>query len=309
MKCRNIITGLLVSMFLGLAACSEDNIIVDETMGDPKYSLSPGEPGSVEELIYEFYERYGTYVYYEFEEEDIRWEWTTKWTNTYVPVKPGNEEYVKKMLTFLQENLFDNYTDDFVRQALVYEIFMVDTLQDILWGDNMDLDVGEHKYIIANVGPQMDEFTDERWTEIRDAVFNEFVLGFYNAATIKPTEFFGLKESGTVIDDDELEDPLGEYTNMEYSWYLIGFMGPMTILGNPTMIFPEEEQDFADYLTMLTTSTEAELTNLLTRFERVRERALALVPYLNNTLGLNVVETQNKNCPQDPIPEDFFSQF
>ena len=310
MKHRNIIIGLLLLAVCSLSACSEDDITADETRGEPAYVLSPGEPGSVEELIYEFYERYGTYVYYEFDDVHLRYEWTSPWSVYYVPVQPDSEEYVKRMLTFLQENIFDNYTDDFVKRSLVYEIYLVDSCKTATYTSSYsDIAVSDHKYVIANVRPEMEDFTEERWNEIRNAVFNQFVLGFYNAAPIKPTEFIALREEGSFIDDDDQEDPLGEYSNMDYSWHLIGFMGPKVMAWGPTMLYPDIEVDFADYLTMLTTSTKTELTNLLTRFERVRERALALVPYLNNTLNLNVVETQNKNCPEDPISENFFSQF
>ena len=97
---------------------------------------------------------------------------------------------------------------------------------------------------------------------------------------------------------------------MTYSHRLKGYIsGQINFLGVQNYLYPDEEQDFRDYLNILTTSTKAELTNLLTRFDRVRERALVLVPYLKNILNLDVVQTQNQNCPEDPIPEDFFSQF
>ena len=296
-----------MSIICALTACSED-ITIDETLEEPIHAISPGEPGSADELIYEFYERYGSMVYYDFTEDFIRQEWTSLWTGSYVPVQKGNEEYVKKMLTFLQENLFNNYTDDFVRKNLAYKIFFVESCTaNSLSDDPVDFTASEHKYIIANVGPQMDDFTDTKWNEILNAVFNEFIMSIYNSATLKPTEFLNLRSSSILI--FPAEDPLGEYTDSEYACYTEGYIRTMLILGQPSTLRPEEPQDFSDYLTMLTTSTKAELTNLLTRFDLVRNRALALVPYLNNTMGINVVETQNKNCPQDPIPEDFFSQF
>lgn len=310
---KTIIISILMLITCGLVACSEDDIKVDESLGESLYPLSPGEPGSVDELIYQFYERYGTCVYYKFDEQQIRYSWTSEYTGEYTPVQPGNEEYVRTMLTFLQENIFDNYEDDFVRGALVQSIFMVETCTEASYSTSTTDFIGDedYKYIIANVGPQLDDFTDADWRNLRDAVYEVFVEGFYNAASIKPTEFLSLRESGLTLPfEDEFEDPLGEFDSMTYSHRLKGYIsGQINFLGVQNYLYPDEEQDFRDYLNILTTSTKAELTNLLTRFDRVRERALVLVPYLKNILNLDVVQTQNQNCPEDPIPEDFFSQF
>ena len=311
---RTFLISLLIFMTCGFIACSEDDIKVDESLTESLYPLSPGEPGSVDELIYQFYERYGTCIYYKFEEQQIRYGWTSKYTGDVIPVKPGNEEYVRTMVTFLQENIFENYEDDFVRGALVYNIFLVDSCTRYSAnGDYLDF-IGDydHKYIIANVGPQLDDWTDADWRALRDAVYEVFVTGFYNAASVKPSEFISLKEPGLTLPfDEKYEDPLSEYESMVYSFRLKGYMSPTynTLTGLPTYLYPDEEEDFRAYLNTLTNSTKTELTNILTRFERVRERALVLVSYLKNILNLDVVATQNQNCPEDPIPENFFSQF
>ena len=310
---RIFLISLLIFITCGFIACSEDDIKVDESLTESLYPLSPGEPGSVDELIYQFYERYGTCVYYKFEEQQIRYYWTSEYTGEYIPVKPGNEEYVRMMLTFLQENIFDNYEDDFVRGALVYSIFLVDSCTEASYLTEYVDFIGdeEHKYIIANVGPQLDNWTDADWQDLHDAVYEAFVTGFYNAASVKPTEFLSLREPGSYLPfDAEVSDPLGEYDDLTYSHRLRGYIfGQTSILGTQNSLYPKEDQDFRDYLNMLTNSTKAELTNILTRFDRIRERAVVLVPYLKNILNLDEVATQNQNCPEDPIPEDFFSQF
>lgn len=312
MKLKNIVIGLLTLTVLGMNGCSEDNLTVDESLNAPLLTLPKGEPGSIDEMIYKIYERYGTYVLYKFDEKLIRQEWTTHFFGEYIPVKPGNEEYVREMLTFIQENLFDNYTDDFVRRSLVYKIFLVDSVKESsLSSSYSDLVAGEHKYIIANVGPQLDEFTDARWTEIKNLLQNEFVKSFYGAATIKPTQFIALRTSGIALGIPTTDmDPLGEYDDYTYMFYVAGFVKWKNLShGRPNSLTPDESQDFADFLTLLTTNGKTELTNVIKRFDKMKERIMVLVPYLNNVLNLNVVETQNQNCPEDPIPVDFFSQF
>ncbi|MBC5622589.1 hypothetical protein [Butyricimonas hominis] len=311
MKYKYLLFWLFTAIVLTfVVSCSEDDI-VPKDLSNLQYELPRGEPGSLEEMIYGVYERYGTYILYDFDESVIRTRWTLKWSGWYAPVKPGNEERVKKMVTFLQENLFNGYTDDFVRRNLVYYIFLVDSVQPPLSSKYPDMAVDDHRFIIANIGVQLDDYNDARWTSLRTDLISNFTLGFYEAASIKPTQFIASRTPGMSLGiPSKNMDPLGEYDDYTYMFYLEGFVKWKNLAhGNSNSLTPDEAQDFADYITFLTNNTKTELTNVFNRFERMKERALILVPYLNNILELNVVATQNKNCPEDPIPENFFSQF
>ena len=59
---------ILMLCFLGWAAfaCSDD-LATDESLAEVGYELPQGEEGSLEALIYDVYERYGTYVLYDFD--------------------------------------------------------------------------------------------------------------------------------------------------------------------------------------------------------------------------------------------------
>lgn len=288
-------------------ACSDD-LAIDESLAEVGYELPQGEEGSLEALIYDIYERYGTYVLYDFDEQDIQVEWTGSWTNNYSPVPEGSEQYIRQTIEFMQTELFDGYTDDFVRRNLVYRIFLVDTLNALFAEpDEFEYVVErEHGWVIGNVGPRMAEWTDEDWSTLQTELTSLFTLSFYEAAPIKPTQFLALRYGEFSLPMD-LEDPLGEYEAQRYTTYTYGYVRAMVIANGETWLCPDEDQDFADYITFLTTTPATELMHVLERFETMRERAKVLVPYLDTTLGLGVVATQNKNCPNDPIAEDYFS--
>lgn len=301
-KCNILISCLLAFMVF---ACSDD-LTVDESLAETGYDLPQGEPGSLEALIYDIYERYGTYVLYDFEEEDIRTEWTGRWYNRYSSVPEGSEQYIRQTVEFIQTELLDGYTDDFVRRNLVYRIFLVDSLYENSYSDDLiNVIDREHGWVIGNVGPRMAEWTDEDWNTLKTELTSQFTLGFYEAASIKPTQFLALRYTSLTM--DHLEDPLGEYEDQRYTTYMVGYIRGSVVGSNETWLRPDEDQDFADYITFLTTTPATELMHVLDRFEAVRERAKVLVPYLDTNLGLGVVATQNKNCPDDPIAEDYFS--
>lgn len=295
---------------ISFIACSEDNLHIDEDLAKPQYILSPGEPGSLDAVIFDIHERYGTYVLYDFDEVDIRTNWTTGWSNWYAGVKKGNEKYVKQMIEFVQKSLLDGYTDDFVRANLVYQLFLVDSLCTSWTYDEDDLTnilKKEHAWIISNVGPQLDDWTESDWTALKNELMSLFTLSFYDGAAIKPTQFMALRQAGLIIPTTAV-DPEGKYGKEQYGFYKVGYVRWRTLPhGRPNSMAPQEAQDFADYITFLTTTPATELSYVLKRFERMKERTQVLVPYLNNILHLDVVATQNKNCPEDKISADFFS--
>ena len=299
---------VLMSGFVG---CSEDDIKIDESLGEPLIELPRGEPGSVDEMIYKIFERYGTYVLYKFDEQTIRQKWTGGWSNWYVPVKEGNEEYIRKMVNFLQEEFLDGYTDEFVRKNLAHKIFLVDSLDKYseYSEDLMTFASSDYMYVISNVGEAMDDFDEADWYGLKNEIVNTFTQSFYGSAEIKPTKFLSLAATASII--KQVADPEGEYEKGQHSAYLVGYVHGKALPngGYVDILKPTSEQDFADYITFLTTNTKAELTNVLTRYSKMRERALALVPYLKNVLELDVIATQNKNCPEDPVSPDFFEQF
>lgn len=302
-----LLTILMASLFF---SCSKDDLTINEDLKEVGYDLPQGEAGSLDALIYEMYRRYGTYVLYDFSEQDVRDQWTYDWSHWYAPVKVGNEQYVQEMLEFIQKNLLEGYTDDFVRKNLVYRIFLVDSLCktiDYNEDDLVGIEQREHAWIISNIGPQLDNWNETAWTNLKNELISLFTLSFYNGASIKPTQFMALRFASLIVPTIEA-DPEGKYGKEQYGFYKVGYVRWRTLAhGRPNSLQPKEDQDFADYITFLTTTPATELEYVLNRFEKMRERAKVFVPYLNNVLELNVVATQNKNCPEDKVSEDFFA--
>lgn len=307
MKYNLLVSVVVMSLF---SACSDD-IVMDESLKEVGYKLVQGEPGSLDAMIYDVYERYGTYVLYDFAEQDIHQEWKTKWNKWYSPVKKGNEEYAKKMLAFVQKEILDGYTDDFVRTNLVYRIFLVDSLcksYEYAKDDLVNVLNKEHGWVISNVGSSLDNWEKSDWINLKNELTSIFTLSFYEAASVKPTQFIALRKQGFSI-GKIVKDPEEQYDDYQYTFYKEGYVRWKTLPhGRPNSLIPEIEQDFADYITFLTTTSATELLNVCDRFERMRERVKVFVPYLNDVLKLDVVATQNKNCPDDPVVSDFFSK-
>lgn len=73
-----------------------------------------------------------------------------------------------------------------------------------------------------------------------------------------------------------------------------------------TVNIVDNQMDLADYISFLTTTTKTELNYNFKVFPRMLERAVALIPYLQQVLSMDLEAMQNANCPGDPVEPDYF---
>ena len=306
----------LISMLWLLTACSKEKLEVDPNLNKPLYDIpAGGPPGSLAAFMREFYDRYATIVRFDFPEREIRTTWTGRWHSWYAPARAGSEPYAAALLSFLLENFYGLFEDEFVQRNLPYKIFFVDSLRSGVLETSGLINVAsrQNALILSHAGPQQAEFTDSIWERIRFDVQEMFIRDLYDGAPSRPIAFILLRsrpEFG-IFPDIGLEDPLGEYTSFKYRALRDGFVRGW--LPNPaapaTGIAPGHLQDFADFTLLLIGEPATEITNLFTRFSLLRQRALLLVPFLQNVIGLDVIATQNNNHPNDPLPPNFFQQW
>ena len=306
---------LILSIAILFAACSEKELFVDPELNTPFHTIGSTNP-ELNALMNEFYDRFGTVVLYEFEHRSI----STSWTNDnllvhYTPARPGDEQYAIKLLKRMLEDIYNHYPDDFVRKALVYRIYLVDTLQSSPLAPTLFNVVSyPNRMILSGISSRQNEFTSAQWSVFLREIEILFMSRFLNvAAPESPTRFFALRGTeSTVPPPVPPSDPLGEYNDQRYRMYMYGYMkGPQHFLffEIETTGAPSESQDFGDYIAFLHHNTATEIKNVMTRFPLVRQRVMALLPFLQNVLGLDVIAAQNAKVPSDPMPRNFFDQF
>jgi len=315
----------VIPILLLHTACTEKELSVNPELNKPIYPVLDGPPGSLGEIAKEYFDRWGSIVIYEFRDADIQWMWqgVTRWLNAYVRAQPGTEQEAAMLLRFLRDNLFSRFPEDFVRSILPYQIFLVDsvrTASEIMDAPFADVIQGDNKFVIANVRRGLDTLSEEWWDDFRNEAESVIMRGIYNTAPT-PVRFFSLRWNpiNDFVQIPNLgNDPLGEIThptnpawnNIRYSHnvagYVRGFWQRRT--GVETLMQPEKEQDFVDFTLFLVQEPAVRIEYMLIRFPRLRARALELVPFLRNEVGLDVIEAQRMNNPNDPLMEDFYQQ-
>ena len=315
---KKIINSCLLAVALFLAACSED-VNPNPELAGPLYGLQKGEPGSVDELIYNTWEHCGVHYIYDYEYYAFQvTNWSGYFNKYYTPVKEENKEVIRKVVTNIQEGVFAGMDADFIRRNWFVRVFLCDTLCDGYAYDEDDVvDTymeNQDMLIIPNVGEKMQNFTDEDWAKWQTEFSNLLISRLYLGASEQPTAFFDLrfknangKEATYFLTTVWVEDPEHRYSKNVYTFRTKGYIkSKPSSFQVETINVVDKQKDVADYINFLTTTTKEELDHNWSRFPLLLQRAKALIPYLGDVLGLDITAMQNANCPDDPVSADYF---
>lgn len=287
------------------ACSSDDDDALLEDLVAPEYNLPTGKPGTVDATIKSIYDKYGTYILYDFKETDFRRKWNGKWTPWYAPANTGEgKKYVERIVNVLNEKVLNKYEPEFVRRNFPYKVFLVDTLcKNSTYSKRNVVNVlsnGYNAIAVSNVGKATDEWGDPEWKKLAVDLEQAFTLYYYSSLTKKPLKFISLRFNEFLI--PTVKDPTGKYDKLVYSCYSVGYvMGKLN-----AYLKPDEDQDFADFVSFIAGTDGTELKYIFSHFEKMKERGEALYRFMKNEMDMDLIKTQNSNFPDDKLPENFF---
>ena len=120
-------TRWLIYILLGvfLSSCyKEENIEGEED--EPKYKVEDSED-PLDHFIYGFYHDYGVFILYDYEEVDYRWNMST--VLDVELIKQTDKVTLNEGLAYLDNVLFQYYTDDFKKHYFPFKILLADSVQ------------------------------------------------------------------------------------------------------------------------------------------------------------------------------------
>ena len=305
---KNWIYIALVALFAGgTVACSEDDVTADPELSALPYELPRGEEGSLEELIYTFHERYGSYIIYDVTEVELNTTWEDRLYNEIVPVDAeAYRDCMSELVAFMMDDVFVSYPDEFIAELLPRRIYLVDTLLQNNNPLNMT-SLTNHSLVISRVGKEMAAFEDSDWEDL-----NMELTGAVLGNLTVPQEFYDL----IVYDNLSLgvlgfymTDPEGEFDDYHYGIYICGLLTSGMRDDTYGMFYvPETVDDLASYLIFFMSTPATEIEHVCERFTVIKDRARVMVQSLLADQGLDLVAIQNTNCPDDPLAADFFNE-
>lgn len=305
---KKLIYSLSILWVVVLFACAtEDSITPSDELEKPPYDLPRGEEGSLEELIYTVYEKYGSFVLYDFQPNDLYTNWTNRNEYWYVPVQTENREYVRQMLNFLLNDAFTEYPDEFIARYLPSKIFLVDSICSQATYNPRNLTsvllLNNHGMAVSHVGEVLNDWDETDWDEMREELVGGVMGQIYDALEV-PQEFFDIIGRYYTVYFYE-DDPEEEFDMYEYSWYIEGFVGGNDLMG--VYYMPHRDNlDLKDYLVFLMSTPRSKMDRIFARFDLVKRRAFVVAEFMKEQMEMDPVELQNSKCPADPLPADYF---
>lgn len=222
---KNIEKYGLVLMMLGMIACSEDKGIGNVPALTDEYVLPQGH-SSADARIVDIFEKWGTYILYEYTADDLRWlqvDANSMWEGYEYTIP--DTSYVDEMVDFLEKAWFQFFPDEFHREFMPYKVFLVSELKyvDSYYGTESvyDARIVDSHMVIANCSEKLENMTSEEklsfkldiqsvlWAawlskfEIPEAFYE--VSDYATIASVNPEDWNYARELGFVADADGVE--------------------------------------------------------------------------------------------------------
>ena len=298
------------------SGCSDDDKDLSKEIAGPLYGLQRGEPGSVDELIYNIWEDCGVYYLYNYGPNAFQvTNWSTSFNYDFTPVKSENMDAVKNVVSTIHDKVFAGMDLDFIHRNWYVRVFLCDELYNSS-GSQVTSPYLENAdaLIIPNVNERLLAYTDADWEEWATDFSDLLISRLYLGASVEPTDFFDLRpknangaDLSAIYTDAWIIDPDERYSKNVYTFHTYGFIKSRpTLVQVESVMIVTRQTDVADYITFLTKSTMEEMDWCWEHFPLMKQRAHALIPYLYDVLELDLESMQNANVPDDPVPAGYF---
>lgn len=309
---KNILYAWCIVMTVAITACSEDSLTSIDELNSTIYDPESTGKTAVDTQINAFYEKYGSKILYDFPASDLYFGWSSSDIKWYVPVeKEGSESYIKRMISFLENDALNEYPPAFTKKFLPYRIFLVDSVcNNKEYSKLVDvLELKTHGIVIAHVSKDMDDLKEKDWQGMKSSINTALLNSIYTAVGVEPTDFNATNEAYFII--DVLQDPLGEFTDLEYSCYSATVINASPIYGGDILYYimnPSNNEDFGYYVSFIMKTPKTKIDRVFERFPKVKNRAALAYKFMLERAETDLIEFQRNTYPDDPLPADYFSR-
>ena len=187
--------------------CAEDPAIKDIEPLTPDYELPQGE-SEADDRIVEMYEKYGTYVLYDYTEKDVYYD--TGIERGLVIYQSPDPKYVEDMMDFLDKIWFKAYPESFNQQTLPYQIFLTKKIEGLSAStgevvSEKTVYSGNYSFMVGKCDEKLKDLTQEELRDFKNTL--QVALWDFIERQEKvefPGEFFEVSDYTSVaVSDDE----------------------------------------------------------------------------------------------------------
>ena len=262
----------------------------------PDYELPQGK-SEADDRIVEMYEKYGTYILYEYTKMDVYYDNGINQDGTIY--EDPDPKYVEYMMDLLDKIWFKAYPESFNQQTLPYQIFLAKKIEGLspVTGEvisEQTVYAGNHSFMVGKCDEKLKDFTQEELRDFKNTLQVAFWSFLKRQEKIEyPEEFFEVSDYTSVaVKDDETSPDYArargflEGYNREGTWY--------TVLGWPSNTI-DNEIDLTTFIEcMLTRSSEEWASDL--EWPLVKEKYDILRTHFIENYDVDLQEIGNLMC-------------
>ncbi len=278
--------GCLVLFIAGIAACRKEAALQPDTINN-FYTLPQGNH-SYDDSIMDIYKKYGSYVLYDFTQQDLTYDYSR---SIKVISTPANPDCIDTVLKFLKRECFDFYPDAFLKKTLPFKILLAASL-DTANGNTVQNDYARSiTGFVVSKNMMAVGWTDT--TLFTTAYPKKQLRGWLNGAFIKQA----LLSGALTVPDEFLKYTPGSYTSILGQERQNGILFSMNAISLQDV---GPAWDFGIYVTYITSMPKADFDNMFIYSGvdwsgKIALKYNAVVNYFQSEFGIDIQAIGDKD--------------
>ncbi len=287
MRIKELIYILLAVL---LISCYKEEAIEGE-VEEPKYKVEDSEE-PLDHFIYQFYQKYGVFILYDYEWTDYKWNMSS--TLTVDLIEQPSKTALNEGLTYMDKVFFKYFTDDFKKHYFPFKILMADSLYIVKSG-TVYLDepatAGLSFLGFGRIRPGISEISADSLRELKgkvqavfwaDFLYNNDMLKLSDAFWNVSNDYYGINlkqvDGNNTLKPDEIDPKkYGFWDRDRLSDY-----------GTSYCMAPSKTLDLSQFVYMITTHTAEEMAALIAPYDRLKDKYYLLVNRLSEVYGVDI---------------------
>lgn len=290
-----VILGILLAFTL--SGCYDEDNITSELGVDNLKPVDSNDP--VDHYIYEFYNKYGTYINYTYDTLDYQWDFSSIRDDIFY-TEQEDKDILLKGIQFMEKVFVDLYPEEFRKKFFPLKILLAKSIdEDGYYGeDNKYSDFSTPFIALGRIKEGIENTTDEEIKITKSKLNYDFWHGYLmaNGKLTIPDAFYKISSefhsqnirlmvTTSDIDPDEV-DP------HDFGFFFNRQRKPYT--GGKYYWAPSREEDVEQFFEMILTHTKTELDEIMSDSQRLQDKYTILISHIKNTFNFDLQEIAGK---------------
>ena len=288
------IVSCFVSILMFSACYKNEDIKGEEPL--PKYSVEDSDD-VVDHYIFEFYENYGCFILYDYQENDYIWNMSSL-LNVFL-VKQTDRDNLEQGIEYLKKVFFDDYSDDFKRKYFPFKILMADSVQITSNGVVYEDEVAESGLSFLALGKirsGINEISVDSLRSLKGDVQATYWADFlYNNGKLQLSEAFWSISDDYYGVNLKNESGNSSLTPDEIDVKKYGFWDRdrKRDIGTGYCCAPDKTLDIYQFIQMIVTHTTEEIDELMDGYDKLKDKYNLLINHINDEYGFDIRDLSN----------------